>query len=138
MMASMAGAETGSLTIHMILHAVGEERYEIAPFEGGLKLHTTFEYSDRGNKRSKSAELRMANDYTPLADKQFGISGPSPFALQMAMMRYWKAHRQAALPFEIRQEGHESITVDGKAVGLERYTIANLMFGREILWIFTP
>ena len=53
MMASMAGAETGSLTIHMILHAVGEERYEVAPFEGGLKLHTTFEYSDRGNKRTK-------------------------------------------------------------------------------------
>ena len=36
--ACAARAETGSLTIHMILHAVGQERYEIAPFEGGLKL----------------------------------------------------------------------------------------------------
>ena len=42
-------AETGSLTIHMILHAVGEEHYEVAPAEDGLKLSTTFEYPDRAN-----------------------------------------------------------------------------------------
>ena len=88
--AAAVRAETGSLTIHMILHAVGEERYEIAPSDDGLKLATTFEYTDRGNKRTKSAELKMKSDYTPLTD--FGITGPSPFALQMAMMRYWKSH----------------------------------------------
>src|SRR5579863_904261 len=133
LMASAAYAETGSLTIHMILHAVGEERYEIAPFEGGLKLKTTFEYTDRGNKRTKSAELLMKSDYTPATD--FSLSGPSPFALQMVMMRYWKAHGKAIGPVEIRREGHESITVDGKQVGLDKYSIADLMFGREILWM---
>lgn len=133
LMASLAWAETGSLTIHMILHAVGEERYEIAPFEDGLKLKTTFEYTDRGNKRSKSAEMTMKTDYTPAAD--FSLSGPTPFALQMAMMRYWKAHGKAIGAVEIRREGRESIAVDGKKVALERYTIGNLMFGREVLWM---
>lgn len=141
-LAAAAHAETGSLTIHMILHAVGEERYEIAAFEGGLKLNTSSEYTDRGNKRSKSAELKMKSDYTPLTD--FGMSGPSPFALQMAMMRYWNAHDrpaqlaalgEKATPVEIQMVGRDSITVDGKKVDLDRYTIANLMFGREILWM---
>jgi imidazolonepropionase-like amidohydrolase len=136
LMASLAAAETGSLTIHSILHAVGEERYEIAPSEGGLKLTTTFEYTDRGNKRSKSAEVRMTSGYAPVGDKEFEISGPSPFAVQMAMMRYWKASGKAAkLPVEIQLAGHESIDIKGRKVKLDRYTIANLMFGREILWM---
>jgi len=174
---SAAYAETGSLTIHMILHAVGEERYEIAAFEGGLKLSTTFEYTDRGNKRSTVAELRMNSDFTPLSlevqghptavrvqgssatvhedarsrtfatpEKYFAIFGPTPFAVQMMMMRYWSAHgkpaRLAVLraspeapPLEIELAGHESIDVNGTKVALDRYTIANLMFGREIVWM---
>jgi len=67
LMALSANADTGSFKIHMILHAVGEERYEVSASEGGLKLSTTFEYSDRGNKRSTAAELRMKSDYTPLS-----------------------------------------------------------------------
>jgi imidazolonepropionase-like amidohydrolase len=176
-MASIATAETGDLTIHMILHAVGQERYEIAPIDGGLKLGTTFEYTDRGNKRTTGVELRMKSDYTPLSlevdgkptkvhvegtsatveedsgsrtfaapETYFAIFGPSPFAVQMAMMRYWNAHgrparltilraRAEATPLEIRLAGHESIAVNGKTIGLDRYTIANLMFGSEILWM---
>jgi imidazolonepropionase-like amidohydrolase len=146
--ASSGYAETGRLTIHMILHAVGEERYQVTAGEGGLKLSTTFEYTDRANKRTTLAELRMNNDYTPIrlevqgkpavtaADGSFPIVGPSPFAVQMMMMRYWKAHgRPAHLPVEIQPAGHETISVDGKTVALERYTIAKLMFGREILWM---
>src|SRR5580700_10146100 len=177
LMASIATAETGDLTIHMILHAVGQERYEIAPIDGGLKLGTTFEYTDRGNKRTTGVELRMKSDYTPLSlevegkptkvhvegtsatveedsgsrtfaapETYFAIFGPSPFAVQMAMMRYWNAHgrparltilraRAEATPLEIRLAGHESIAVNGKTIGLDRYTIANLMFGSEILWM---
>src|ERR1700675_1872395 len=62
-----AAAQTGSLTIYSILHAVGEERYELAPSDGGLKLSTTFEYTDRGNKRTTTADLKMTSDYTPLS-----------------------------------------------------------------------
>ena len=146
--AASAYAETGSLTIHMILHAVGEERYEVAPFEGGLRLSTTFEYTDRGNKRTTAAELRMKSDYTPISLEVQGkptvVFGMSPFAVQMVMMRYWNSHgrparltvlRENATPVEIKLVGHESIKVDGETVGLDRYTVANLMFGREILWM---
>jgi imidazolonepropionase-like amidohydrolase len=174
---SAAHAETGSLTIHMILHAVGEERYEVAPVDGGLKLLTTFEYTDRGNKRATVAELSMASDYTPLSleiqgrptkarvqggsatveedaknrtftapAEYFTIFGPSPFAVQMMMMRYWNAHgRPARLPVlrasadapavEIELQGHDSIAFHGAMISLDRYTIANLMFGREIVWM---
>jgi len=171
-------AESGNFTIHMILHAIGEERYEIAAGDSGLTLHSTFEYSDRGMKRTTGVELRMKSDYTPeglsvtgggtrtvtVADgsatvqegdvrgkaqppaRYFTIFGPSPFAVQMAMMRYWLAHGKpaelpvlrasaAADPIRIEAAGHDSITVDGKAVALDRYTVANLMFGREILWM---
>src|SRR5580704_6913713 len=59
-------AESGALTIHMILHAIGKERYEIAPADGGLTLNTVFEYSDRGNKRTTTVTLRTKADFTPL------------------------------------------------------------------------
>jgi imidazolonepropionase-like amidohydrolase len=175
-LAAIAQAESGSFTIHMILHAIGEERYEITPAADGLALKTTFEYTDRGNKRTTIASMRMKSDYTPLAfeiqgrpvkvavesgtasvqedaakrsfsapDQFFTIFGPSPFAIQAAMLRYWAGHgrpaRLAALranpaadPIEITAVGRDEITVNGEKIALERLTIANLMFGREIVW----
>ena len=157
--------ETGSLTIHMILHAIGEEHYTITPSPAGLTLNTTFEYSDRGNKRTTTAELRMKSDYTPLRLEfmqrpeaieisgspvpkapYFSILGSSPFAIQLAMMRYWRSHGEPALlpvirnekaadPIRILPAGGDQITLNGRGVKLKRYTIANLMFGREILWM---
>jgi len=171
-------AQPGSLTIHMILHAIGEEHYEIAPADGGLTLDTTIQFNDRGMQRTTSAVLRMKSDYTPLdfeiksnhpirvtidgasskvsedgtsrsfapPDRYFTVFGATPFAIQMAMMRYWKAHGKpadlavpradsAAPPIHIVAAGKDSITAGGKTVLLERYTIENLMFGREILWM---
>ena len=162
---SLLSAESGTLTIHMILHAIGEERYTIASVDGGLTLTTTSEISDRGNTRTTSAALRLKSDYTPLdlevkgrpeavhvqagpalPARYFTIMGPSPFAIQIVMMRYWKMHgRPASLPvvrgiagadpIRIQRVGYDSITIGHRAVRLERYTIANLMFGREILWM---
>jgi imidazolonepropionase-like amidohydrolase len=175
-LAATLRAETGAFTIHMILRAIGEEHYEINEENGGLTLKTSSEYTDRGMKRTAAASMRMAADYTPLGfesgtgkkvaiangkaeiqedpntrtselpARYFTILGPSPFAIQMAMMRYWLAHgkpaqlpmlraKDGATPLEIAAVGRDSITVDGKTVALERYTIANLMFGREILWM---
>ena len=69
-----------------------------------------------------------------------------PASLQMMMMRYWLAHRQPrelrmlrasaeAPPLEIRMVGHEAFQARGRMVRLTRYTVANLVFGREILWM---
>jgi imidazolonepropionase-like amidohydrolase len=168
-------AESGTLTIHMILHEIGEERYEIVPSASGVALNTTFEYSDRGTKRTTTAVLRAKSDLTPVSLEQgassvrveagagrieesglsrttpvsgryFTVFGSSPFAVQMMMMRYWLSHGKPAQlpvpraamgadPIEIKAAGHDSITVNGKPVVLERYTVANLMFGREVLWM---
>ena len=72
--------------------------------------------------------------------------GTMPASLQMMMMRYWRAHHQPArllimrasekaLPLEIKLVGHDSFSVQGRMVRLTRYTVANLMFGREIVWM---
>ena len=165
LIAPLLHAETGMLTIHMILHAIGEERYEIAPNHSGLTLNTTFEYSDRGNKRTTTAELRMKADGTPLylktsgraeaidvqsgaalPEKYFTILGSSPFAIQMAMLRYWNTHGKPALlpnvraspaadPIHIEEVGKDTLKIAGHSVPLTRYTVANLMFGREIVWM---
>ena len=177
-LATSLHAESGSFTIHMILHAIGEEHYEITSSDGSLALNSTFEYSDRGMKRSAAVKLLMKSDYTPQSlevtggalrtvtvangvatvvedqskrgfappAQYFTIFGSSPFAVQLAMMRYWLAHgkpaelrvlraSEGADPIKIQSAGRDSITIDGKVVSLERYTIANLMFGREILWM---
>lgn len=72
--------------------------------------------------------------------------GSMPAALQMVMMRYWMAHHRPvrlpmlrasdkALPLEIRLVGHDAFESKGRMVRLSRYTVANLVFGREILWM---
>ena len=71
---------------------------------------------------------------------------PMPAALQMMMMRYWQYHlspahlplmraSEQAPPLDIKLVGHEAFQIKGKTVHLTRYTVANLMFGREILWM---
>lgn len=73
-------------------------------------------------------------------------SAGMPAAVEMMMMRYWEAHGRPArlpvlrgsdqaLPIEIRAVGHEALPSHGKLVRLTRYTVANLVFGREVLWM---
>jgi imidazolonepropionase-like amidohydrolase len=71
--------------------------------------------------------------------------GVTPVAQQMLMMRYWAAQgRPAQLTIVpdrpartavIRFSAHDQITVSGKAVKLERYTVSGLAFGSEVLWL---
>ncbi|HYK16551.1 MAG TPA: amidohydrolase family protein [Bryobacteraceae bacterium] len=170
-------AESGRFTIHMILHAIGEERYEVTSSGEGLQLDSTLELTDRSNTRTTVTVMRLKSDYTPTSlqlaghstsdsvtvdtgqvvvneswasrtfaapEQYFTVFGPAPFAVQSILMRYWKAHAKPAklpmlrardaAPIEIGPAGRDSIVVNGKSIELERYTIANLMFGREIVW----
>jgi imidazolonepropionase-like amidohydrolase len=72
--------------------------------------------------------------------------GNMPAAVQMLMMRYWQFHHSPARlpilrasaeapPLEIKLVGHEAFQIKGRMVRLTRYTINNLIFGREILWM---
>ena len=73
-------------------------------------------------------------------------SGSMPASLQMLMMRYWRTHGRPlrlpllrasvkAPPIEIRPVGHDAFSLHGQMLRLTRYTVANLIFGREILWM---
>jgi imidazolonepropionase-like amidohydrolase len=176
-----AGPTRGAFTIHLILHAIGEERYEVVPNPDGTRtLTTTLDLADRGNRRTTTATLITTKEDRPLkldvkggtpvvADFVTGtttiggrsltnteptraegaaVFGASPFALQMAMMRTWRARGEPerlsivstnprAEPIEIARVGQDVITIDKRSVTLERYTVNNLMFGREILWTTT-
>ena len=151
-------AETGRFTLHMILHAIGSEQYEIAAADGGLTLTANSEYADRGMSRTTSAVLRMKADYSAGVLEVKGAPGhgfqppnhrlrfpaPQPFAVQMALMRYWAKWslkpKRGLQPYRADGSlsscaGSESITAAGKQVPLDRYTIDGLMFGREIVWM---
>jgi Amidohydrolase family len=72
----------------------------------------------------------------------FTISGYAPVAVQMALIRYWRAHgspeQLATLPggeVKILDRGAETIEVDGHRVQMERYTIRGLIWGMETLWM---
>ena len=72
----------------------------------------------------------------------FTISGYAPVAVQMEMMRYWRAHSQPAelrtLPqgtVEIQDRGAETMQINGHEVRVERYTVQGLIWGMETLWM---
>ncbi len=72
----------------------------------------------------------------------FTISGYSPVAVQMEMMRYWLAHGKPAqmttLPIgavRIQDRGSQMVEVDGKPIKVERYTVQGLIWGMEVLWM---
>ena len=69
-----------------------------------------------------------------------------PAALQMMMMRYWLANGapdrlpilraiDGAPALEIRRVGEDDVTLPGGPARLTRYTVANLVYGRQIVWM---
>jgi imidazolonepropionase-like amidohydrolase len=71
----------------------------------------------------------------------FTVSGYAPVALQMMLVRYMLSHRVAgALPVlpggevTLERRGRDEVTVGGKSVALERYSLGGLIWGRESLW----
>lgn len=73
----------------------------------------------------------------------FTISGYSPIAQQMLMLRYWLGHGKPAslriLPqgtdVHILSRGTEQVNAAGKQVSVTRYNVAGLIWGREVLWL---
>jgi imidazolonepropionase-like amidohydrolase len=108
-----------------------------APDSGSLTEITGSKVSVREGGVSRSF-VKPAIAFTGFANM--------PAAAQMLMMRYWERHGRPAqlpllrggtqaLPVEIKEVGHEAFPVHGTTVRLTRYTVANLIFGREILWM---
>ncbi|MGB6675766.1 MAG: amidohydrolase family protein, partial [Terriglobales bacterium] len=69
-------------------------------------------------------------------------SGYAPVAVQMALIRYWRAHGSPAqlkmLPtgeVRIQDRGAETVEIGGRSITMERYTIRGLIWGLETLWM---
>jgi imidazolonepropionase-like amidohydrolase len=97
---------------------------------------------------SKNVVVREADVQRTMVRPAIAFVGSAsmPASLQMMMMRYWKRHgspsrltilraSSQALPLEIKLVGHDVFQSRHRIVRLSRYTIANLVFGREVLWM---
>jgi hypothetical protein len=123
---------------------------------GALYAPTLLEQSGTGNGDGESrtrvdgssVSVREGSASRTLTKPAIAFMGFESMSasVQMMMMRYWKLHHQparlpmlrasdGALPLEIKLVGYESFSVKGRMIRLSRYTVANLMFGREILWM---
>lgn len=71
----------------------------------------------------------------------FPVAGYSPGTVQQELLRYWKNHHEPAnittLPFgsvQIKKDGIDELSYNGKPFVLDRYTIGGLIWGNELLW----
>src|ERR1700677_816789 len=135
----------------------GTERTTTTTLEmGALYAPTLLEQSGTGNGDGESrtrvdgssVSVREGSASRTLTKPAIAFMGFESMSasVQMMMMRYWKLHHQparlpmlrasdGAVPLEIKLVGYESFSVKGRMIRLSRYTVANLMFGREVLWM---
>jgi imidazolonepropionase-like amidohydrolase len=71
----------------------------------------------------------------------FPIAGYAPTIVQQVLIQYWKKHHEPVsintLPtgsVQIRRDGADTLTYNGKPLILERYTIGGLIWGNEFVW----
>ncbi len=93
--------------------------------------------------KGNEAVIRV-NDSTytkKLAPLTFPVASYAPGIVQQVLLQYWKNHRQPAsintLPngsVQIKKDGEDAITFNGKTLMLDRYTIGGVIWGNEILW----
>ncbi|HEV2689464.1 MAG TPA: amidohydrolase family protein [Bryobacteraceae bacterium] len=90
------------------------------------------------------ATVRVNKDSgtTSVPARYFTIGGYAPATVQMMMLRYWaksgKPNPLAVFPsgsVTIEGRGTDTVSIDGRAIKLDRYTITGLIWGRETLWL---
>ena len=160
-----ATVESGTFKLHKFEQAIGEEKYDLDRTGDALTLTSTFHFRDRNTPVDLKANLRLKADYTPErlaiqgktsrfasidttltapADKgpAFPIAAYAPVSVQMALVRYWAQHGRPAtitrVPhgvLTIEDRGRDTVNLDGRSAGAERFTIRGLVWGRETLWL---
>ena len=87
-----------------------------------------------------------AERIVPLPERYFTVSGYNPFSVQMMMLRYWLDHGRPAhlvqLPaarggsdVEIAEVGHDTVASPAGPLQLTRYSVRNLVWGQEAIWL---
>jgi imidazolonepropionase-like amidohydrolase len=77
----------------------------------------------------------------PVPEGAFTLAGYAPASMQMELMRYWASHgRPSSVPIlpqgavRIEPRGRDQVTVGGRTVALDRYSLSGVVWGRETLW----
>ncbi|ASU33331.1 amidohydrolase family protein [Mucilaginibacter xinganensis] len=91
----------------------------------------------------KQAHIKVNDSsYTQnLSGITFPIASYAPGIVQQVLLQYWKSHKQPAsintLPYgsvQVRKDGEDALTFNGKPLLLDRYTVGGLIWGNEIVW----
>jgi hypothetical protein len=106
------------------------------------RLSTLDNSIEVANGTAKIRQTKSSRDETTSVPF-FTISGYSPIAQQMLMLRYWLSHGSPAslriLPqgtnVQIQSRGTRQVSANGKQVTVTRYNVAGLIWGREVLWL---
>ena len=106
------------------------------------RLSTLDNSIEVANGTAKIRQTKSSRDETTPVPF-FTISGYSPIAQQMLMLRYWLSHGSPAslriLPqgtnVQIQSRGTQQVSANGKQVTLTRYNVAGLIWGREVVWL---
>ncbi|MDR3696614.1 amidohydrolase family protein [Mucilaginibacter sp.] len=76
-----------------------------------------------------------------LAPLTFPVAGYAPGTVQQVLLQYWKTHHEPAtintLPngtVKIKKEGQDTLIFNNKKLILDRFSIAGLIWGNELLW----
>lgn len=90
----------------------------------------------------RAATVRDGKDIstTTLPALFFTIDGYAPFSTQMMLARYWMSVGKTAVmtvpggEVNFERRGRDTVTVGGKPIQLDRYSVSGVIWGRETLW----
>ncbi len=128
------------------LEAAFHSRSDFSPVAFEIKGQTSriSNIDDAVDVQADQVRVRDGQTWTP-KDRPasfFTIAGYAPVTMQMMLVRYWTTHgRPASLPVfpsgavRVEPRGKDDVSIDGKTVSLDRYTIEGLIWGRETLWM---
>ena len=134
------------------LHASFEytERNSKVPLEATLRMKpdlTPLEFEIHGKSyRPFSVNAHFLGEGKSVPERFFTVDGYAPFSVQMMMLRYWNTHgkptRLSQFPADrpdadvsIEVVGEDAIEAGGKKIALTRYSIRNVVWGRESVWL---
>ena len=100
---------------------------------------------DAGSNRASVRDGDVTRQVA-LPERYFTLSGYNPLSVQMMLLRYWLSHGRpahlaqlpAAAPgtdVEIEEAGHDTVASAAGPVRLTRYSIRNVVWGQESVWL---
>ncbi|HXD29787.1 MAG TPA: amidohydrolase family protein [Pyrinomonadaceae bacterium] len=109
--------------------------------EGSVSRFSTIDSSVEIKDNQALITENKTTRHTTVPTRFFTISGYAPTVMQMMLVRYIQRHKLtgpvATLPngdVTLELRGKDKIKIAGKDVELDRYSISNLIWGRESLW----